>query len=80
MNKQAKYGRFEAQQQLEAEIRAKQRAQEESRQARTRCDELEKELAEMRRRLEKQRDEYERIVDENTTLKLKIYNINFIFE
>uniref|UniRef100_A0A1I8BZ05 non-specific serine/threonine protein kinase n=1 Tax=Meloidogyne hapla TaxID=6305 RepID=A0A1I8BZ05_MELHA len=69
MNKQAKYGRFEAQQHLEAEIRAKQRAQEESRQARTRCDELERELVEMRRKLEKQRDEYERIMDENTTLK-----------
>ncbi|KAF7640516.1 hypothetical protein Mgra_00000339 [Meloidogyne graminicola] len=69
MNKQAKYGRFEAQQHLEAEIRAKQRAQEELRQSRTRCDELERELAEMRRKLEKQRDDHERIVDENTTLK-----------
>lgn len=69
MNKQAKYGRFEAQQHLEAEIRAKQRAQEELRQARTRCDELERQLDVMRRKLEKQRDEYERVMDENTTLK-----------
>lgn len=44
MNKQAKYGRFEAQQQLDAEIRAKQQVQEELRRLRAKSDETEKQL------------------------------------
>ncbi|KAI6185487.1 Non-specific serine/threonine protein kinase [Aphelenchoides besseyi] len=50
MTKQAKYGRFEAQQQLDAEIRAKQQVLEELRLTRTRCDETEKQLSEQRQR------------------------------
>lgn len=46
MNKQAKYDRFETQQQLEAEIRARQQMQEELRKLRGRNDELENELLE----------------------------------
>lgn len=51
MNKQAKYDRFETQQQLELEIRAKQQALEELRVTRMRCDEAEKELFDARRRV-----------------------------
>lgn len=46
MNKQAKYDRFEAQQQLEIEIRARHHMQEEMRKLRSRNDELENELLE----------------------------------
>lgn len=46
MNKQAKYDRFEAQQQLETEIRARHHMQEEMRKLRSRNDELENELLE----------------------------------
>jgi hypothetical protein len=54
---------------LEAEIRAKQQALEELRIARTRCDELERELMEQRRKMKQQRDEMERVADENTVLR-----------
>ena len=72
MNKQAKYGRFETQQQLELELRAKMEALEELRLARTRCDELERELMDQRRKFKQQRDELERVADENATLRLKL--------
>ncbi|CAD5225594.1 unnamed protein product [Bursaphelenchus okinawaensis] len=51
MTKQAKYGRFEAQQQLEAEIRAKQQVQEDLRKMRTKYDEMEKNFHMTRRRV-----------------------------
>jgi hypothetical protein len=70
MNKQAKYGRFEAQQHLEAEIRAKQQTLEELRLARTRCDELERELMDQRRKNKQQREEMDRVADENVALRL----------
>ena len=72
MNKQAKYGRFETQQQLELELRAKMEALEELRLARTRCDELERELMDQRRKFKQQRDELERVADENATLRFKL--------
>ncbi|CAD5233219.1 unnamed protein product [Bursaphelenchus xylophilus] len=52
MTKQAKYGRFEAQQQLEAEIRAKQQLQEELRKMRAKYDEMEKNLHVTRRKVQ----------------------------
>ena len=51
-NKKAQYGRFETQQQLDAEIRAKQQIMEELRRTRTRCDEADKQLIEQRKRLQ----------------------------
>lgn len=74
MNKQAKYGRFEAQQFLEAEIRAKQQALDELRVARTRCDETEKELFEANRKIRLQKDEMERVERENRKLREKLYS------
>jgi chromosome segregation ATPase len=59
MAKQSKYGRFEAQQQLDAELRAKQQILEELRRTRTRCDEAEKQLNEQRKRMQ-QLEHYER--------------------
>ncbi|KAI6221970.1 Non-specific serine/threonine protein kinase [Aphelenchoides fujianensis] len=52
MTKQAKYGRFEAQQQLDAEIRAKQQALEQLRESRARCDEAERKLQERLKRIQ----------------------------
>lgn len=74
MNKQAKYGRFEAQQFLEAEIRAKQQALDELRVARTRCDETEKELFEANRKIRLQKEEMERVERENRRLREKLYS------
>lgn len=69
MNKQVKYGRFEAQQYLEAEIRAKQQALEELRTSRARCDETEKELFEARRKIKQQKEELDRALHENNFLR-----------
>jgi len=59
MAKQSKYGRFEAQQQLEAELRAKQQIMEELRRTRTRFDETEKQLIDQRKRIQ-QLEHFER--------------------
>uniref|UniRef100_A0A914HAA0 non-specific serine/threonine protein kinase n=1 Tax=Globodera rostochiensis TaxID=31243 RepID=A0A914HAA0_GLORO len=68
MNKQAKYGRFEAQQQLDAEMRAKRQAQDELREVREQKDRLEHELEEYRRKLRQQQEEMERMNQENASL------------
>ncbi|KAH7719765.1 AGC/DMPK/GEK protein kinase [Aphelenchoides avenae] len=72
LNKQAKYGRFEAQQWLDAEIRAKQQALEELRMTRTHCDEVEKELHDAKRKMKHQREDMERIDRENQELRRQL--------
>lgn len=68
MAKQSKYGRFEAQQQLNAEITAKQKVIDELRRTRTKCDEIEKQMVEQRRRLQ----HMEHIERENHVLRERL--------
>lgn len=68
-NKQVRYGRFEAQQHLEAEIKAKQQISEELRLARARCDELERELSEQKKKHKQLKDEKEHVEDEYATFR-----------
>ena len=63
--KQSKYGRFEAQQQLKAELQAKEQIGEELRKTRVRCVEVEKQLAEQRKQLQ----HFEHIERENHLLR-----------